>query len=59
MLNILNGGMPMQECTWLSLILSPLDCHIFRHWCGPCGCEAQLAYSCPLFGIFEEFWPAK
>jgi len=30
MLNILNGETPMQKYTWILLLLSPLDCHIFR-----------------------------
>jgi len=30
MLNILNGGMPMRKCTWLSVQLLSLDCDIFH-----------------------------
>ena len=41
MLNILNGGTPMWECTQLSLLLSPLDCHVW-HWCGPGGYNRLL-----------------
>jgi len=36
MLSILNGAMRVWKCTQLSLLLSPLDCHIFWHWCSHC-----------------------
>jgi len=31
MLNILI--FPMQKCTWFLLVLSPLGCDSFWHWC--------------------------
>lgn len=30
-----DGGMPIQKCTWILLLLSPCDCDSFQCGCGP------------------------
>ena len=45
MLNFLNDGMPMRKCTSLSLLLSPLDCHIFGVGAVLVGLMSHLTHS--------------